>query len=299
MIELIANVLLWIMNLTHYVTRTWAIDIILLTILVRLALFPLNRQMNRNMKLMQKIQPEMKAIQEKHKEKPEELQKETMELYRKYKINPLTSCWPLLIQMPIFFALFTILRYPLFYLRLPGFEDATLFGMNMTLPPQVTHPFPEMALKAGMFDLYGLINNAWFADRFLYLPTLWLLAAYMVTTIIQSRQMQAQSQAASAGQPNTMALMMPMFLFFGLFFPTGLLAYFITSNVLQMGQYWRIQREIALEEGPREEASSEAKKGFFLSNKTRLFDWGKAPVAKQETRKPNKGKPSTGSKKKK
>jgi YidC/Oxa1 family membrane protein insertase len=294
MIEGISDILIWIMDKTHFITRTWALDIILLTVLVRMALFPLNRRMSKSMKLMQKVQPEMKAIQEKFKDKPEVLQKETMELYRRYKINPLDSCWPLAVQMPIFFALFRILRDPMYYLRLPGFENATLFGLSLTIPPQLTHPYPEIALKAGVFDLYSLLHYSLFADRFLYVPTLWLLAAYIATTIIQSKQMQAQSQAASAGQPNTMAIMMPMFIFFGLFFPPGLLAYFITSNFLQMGQYWGIQREIAREEAAEKEISPKDAEVSSPSNKRALF--GKKS---EEPQKPNKGKSAEVNQKKK
>jgi len=294
MIEAIIDILIWIMDKTHYITQTWAIDIILLTIIVRVALFPLNRRQNKSMKLMQKVQPEMKALQEKFKDKPEVLQKETMELYRKYKINPLDSCWPLALQMPVFFALFRILRDPMYYLRLPGFEDATLFGLSLTIPPQLSHPYPEIALKAGVFDLYSLLHVSFLADRFLYVPTLWLLAAYIATTIIQSKQMQAQSQAASSGQPNTMAIMMPMFIFFGLFFPPGLLAYFITSNLLQMGQYWGIQRELALEEAAGEELSAKESGDSETSNKMSLFG-----MKSKQSQEPNKGKPSGGKKKKK
>jgi YidC/Oxa1 family membrane protein insertase len=293
MLDGIIDVLLWIMDKTHFVTRTWAIDIILLTILVRLAMYPLNLRMNKSMKLMQKLQPEMKAIQEKYRDKADVAQKELMELYRKYKVNPLSSCWPMLVQMPIFIALFWALRDSRFYLRLAGFENATFFGISLTTPPLLSHPYPEEALRAGVFDLYSLVQWSVVADRFLYLPTLWLVAIYIATTVIQSRQMQAQSQAAASGQPNTMAFMLPMFIIIGMLFPTGLLIYFITSNVLQMGTYWRIQREIALEEGTREEASPKADASPESSNKTTSPGRGSGRKA------PNKGAPSAGRKKKK
>jgi YidC/Oxa1 family membrane protein insertase len=291
MLDSIIDILLWVMDKTHYVTHTWAIDIILLTILVRMAMYPLNLRMNKSMKLMQKLQPQMKEVQEKYKDKPDVAQKEMMELYRKYKVNPFSSCWPMLIQMPIFIALFWALRDPRFYLRLTGFEHATLLGVQLTIPPLISHPFPEIALKAGVFDLFSLWHLPLLADRFLYIPTLWLVAIYIATTIIQSRQMQAQSQATTSGQPNTMAFMMPMFIIFGLMFPTGLLAYFITSNVLQMGQYWRIQREIAVEESLREDAPSKDKAGDLLSNKIAASD------GEPSSGEPNKGKPSKGRKK--
>lgn len=248
MLDGIIDLLLWIMNATHFVTRTWVIDIILLTIIVRLVMYPLNRQMNRSMKIMQKLQPEMKALQAKYKDKPDVQQKEMMELYRKYKVNPLSSCWPLMIQMPIFIALFWALRDPRFYLRLPGFTYATVFGTYLTIPPYLPHPSPEVALAPGVLDLYNLFNIPFFADKFFYLPSLWLVVLYIATTIIQSKQMQSQSQATSSGTPNMSTMMIPMFILIGMLFPTGLLVYFITSNLLQMAQYWRIQREIAVEE---------------------------------------------------
>jgi YidC/Oxa1 family membrane protein insertase len=293
MLDWIIDILLWIMNMTHKVTHLWAVDIILLTILARVALYPLNKTMNKSMKQMQKLQPVMKEIQEKYKDQPEKSQQEMMALYKKYKINPLASCFPLLLQMPIFIALFWALRDPRFFLRLPGFEYATLFGIQLTVPPLISHPFPEIALKAGVFDLFSILQFPLIADRFLYLYTLPLVALYIATTIIQSKMMSAQSQAQTAGQPNTMLFMMPMFIIFGFMFPTGLLVYFITSNALQMGQYWQIQREVTLEEGLTEDYSLKDKSGPSLSNKTAI------PEKVEETGKPNKGKPDKGKKNKK
>jgi len=293
MIDAIIDILLWIMGMTHNVTRLWALDIIILTIIVRFLMYPLNRSMNRSMKIMQKLQPEMKEIQEKYKGKPEQSQKEMMELYRKYKVNPMSSCFPMLVQFPVFIALFWVLRDPRFYLRLPGFENASFLGISLTIPPLLSHPYPEAALRAGVLDLYSLIQFPILADRFLYLPTLWVVALYIATTIIQSRQMQAQSQSTSTGQPNMMNFMIPMFIIFGMIFPTGLLIYFVTSNILQMGQYWRIQREIALEESLQEEASVKEKRVESPSNKKAKT--GKAGGSAAS----NKGATSSGSKKKK
>jgi YidC/Oxa1 family membrane protein insertase len=293
MVDAIIDILLWIMGLTHFVTRLWALDIVILTVIVRFLMYPLNRSMNRSMKIMQKLQPEMKEIQEKYKDNPEKTQKEIMGLYKRYKINPMSSCLPMLVQMPVFIALFWVLRDPRFYLRLPGFENASFLGISLTIPPLLSHPYPEVALKAGILDLFNLAHFPMLADRFLYLPTLWVVALYIATTLIQSRQMQAQSQSTSSGQPNMMNFMLPMFIIFGMIFPTGLLIYFITSNILQMGQYWRIQREIALEEGLHEEASAKEKGVAVSSNK--MIDLRK----EGDSRASNRDAPSFGRKKKK
>lgn len=272
------------MGLTHKITFTWAIDIILLTIIVRFLMYPLNRQMNRSLKLMQKLQPEIKEIQEKYKGKPDVAQKEIMKIYQKYKVNPFSSCWPLLLQMPIFIALFWMLRDPRFYLRLPDFGKATIFGTSLTIPPIFTHPYPESAMKAGVLDLRSVMHFPFLADKFLYLPTLWLVAVYIVTTIIQSRQMQAQSQASGGSQSNQMAFMLPMFIIFGLLFPTGLLVYFITSNILQIVQYWRIQREVALEEAITEGGVPKVPASVEVSNKITSTKKKVDPVPSRKSR---------------
>jgi membrane protein insertase Oxa1/YidC/SpoIIIJ len=82
-----------------------------------------------------------------------------------------------------------------------------------------------------------------------------------------------------------------MFIIFGFLFPTGLLVYFITSNLLQMGQYWQIQREVTLEEGLMEDISLKEKTDPSLSNKTAI------PEKVEDSGKPNKGKPDKGKKK--
>jgi YidC/Oxa1 family membrane protein insertase len=288
MLETIINIIIWVMDKTHYVTHMWALDIILLTVLVRYLLFPLNRTMNRSMKTMQKLQPEMKEIQAKYKDKPDIAQKEVMELYKRYKVNPFSSCWPIMVQMPIFIALFWALRDPRFYLRLTGFGHATFFGTSLTIPPLFTHPYPEFALKAGMFDLYGLMHLPFLADRFFYLPTLWLLVLYIATTIIQSKQMQAQSQGTGSGQMNQMAMMLPMYIILGVLFPTGLLVYMITSNALQIGQYLNIHRELVAEEAARAEGDLIGLSPGTLSNKTDVPLIGKGSKTANK-RPPKKG----------
>jgi len=249
MLEPIISFLLMIMNLTHQVTGTWVIDIILLTLLVRLAMFPLNRKMTMSMKAMQKLQPEMKELQEKFKDNPQEMQKRTMELYKKHNANPFMACLPMAVQMPVFFALFWALRDPRYFLRLPGYQHATLFGTDLSVTPFMTSPTAETAFMPGVLDLFAIWDLPFLADKFLYLPSIWLVVLYAVSIFFQSRMMQAQSQAQTApGQPNIQNMMMPMFLFFGFILPTGLLVYFITSNVLMIGQYWGINREVAAEE---------------------------------------------------
>jgi len=89
--------------------HNYGIAIILLTIAIRLILYPLTHKQTVSMKALQELQPEMKKIQEKHKDNPEKYQQEVMELYKKNKINPLSGCLPLLLQMPVLIALYQTL----------------------------------------------------------------------------------------------------------------------------------------------------------------------------------------------
>ena len=102
--------LLDLLNLFYAIIPNYGIAIILLTALVRLLMRPLTKRQNESMKRMNVLQPKLKEIQELYKNDPQKLQRETMRLYQEYKVNPLSSCLPMLIQLPIFVAFFTMLR---------------------------------------------------------------------------------------------------------------------------------------------------------------------------------------------
>ena len=91
-------------------SHNWGVAIILLTVAIRLLLFPLYRYQLKITMAMKEIQPKQKALQEKYKDKPQEYQKKLMELYKEHKANPMGGCLPLLVQMPIMIALFGVLR---------------------------------------------------------------------------------------------------------------------------------------------------------------------------------------------
>ena len=93
---------------------SYGIGIILLTVIVRLAMWPLGLSQQRSMRTMQMLQPKMKAIQERYKSNPQVMQQKMMEFYKEHKFNPMAGCFPLLIQMPIFFLLYSTLMSPQF-----------------------------------------------------------------------------------------------------------------------------------------------------------------------------------------
>ncbi len=102
--------LLDILNFLYGLIPNYGIAIILITAMVRLILYPVNKRNADSMRKMQEIQPLIKAAQAKYKEEPKKLQAETMRIYGENKVNPLSSCLPMLIQLPVFIALFTVLR---------------------------------------------------------------------------------------------------------------------------------------------------------------------------------------------
>ena len=109
----IQNVLEYVvLFLYENVTTNYGLVIILLTIIVRIILTPLTISQTRSMAKMQKLQPQLKEIQKKYKEDKQKIQQETMEFYKKNNVNPLAGCLPLILQMPVFFALFQVLREP-------------------------------------------------------------------------------------------------------------------------------------------------------------------------------------------
>ncbi len=98
------------LNFFNSVIPNYGIAVILLTILVRVIFWPLTHKSTESMKRMQSLQPQLKALQAQHKDNPQKLQQETWRIYRENKVNPLSSCLPMLVQIPIFIALFTVLR---------------------------------------------------------------------------------------------------------------------------------------------------------------------------------------------
>ena len=102
--------LLKTLNAIHFVIPNYGVAIILLTVIVRVIFWPITHKGTENMKRMQTIQPMVSELREKYKDNPQKMQKETMALYKEHKVNPMMGCLPMLVQIPVFIALFTVLR---------------------------------------------------------------------------------------------------------------------------------------------------------------------------------------------
>ena len=202
--------------------------IILFTLLVRLATFPLNMQQIKSSKAMQELQPKMKALQEKLKNDKEKLAQEQMKLYKEHGVNPLGGCLPMLVQMPIWFALYR----SLLQLSQEGLLNEGFFWI-----PSLAGPVSDY--NEGISWLYPFVNGAppigW-ADAIAYM----ILPIVLVVSQLYMQQMMTPptTDPQQASMQSVMKFMPLMFGYFALVVPSGLSLYWFTSNLLAMAQQY-------------------------------------------------------------
>jgi YidC/Oxa1 family membrane protein insertase len=198
--------LLWGLNALEKIVRNYGVAIMLLTIIVRIIFWPITHKGTESMRRMQALQPQLKEIQAKFKDNPQRLQQETMTFYKENKVNPMGGCLPMFVQIPVFIALYTVLRSAI-ELRFSKF----LWISDLSEPEN---------LFAGMIPIVGSLN---------------ILPLLMSATMIWQQKM-----TPSAGDPQQqkmMAVMMPvMMLFFFYSMPSGLVLYWTTSNLIMIIQ---------------------------------------------------------------
>ena len=180
---------------------SWGMAIIGMTVVIRIAIIPLTFKGVKGMQELQRLQPEMKRLQERYKEDKQRLQQEMMKLYQEHGVNPLSSCMPILLQIPFFIALFDLLRGDKFKQDIVG-EEGFLF-------------IPDLAEKATGGVLVALIVT--------YIAT--QLGASLVTLI-----------SADKTQRRIFLALPFVFVVFIVQFPAGLIVYWITTNVWTVGQ---------------------------------------------------------------
>jgi len=242
----------------YQIIPNYGVAIILLTLLIRLVLLPLGIKQVRSMQAMQAVQPKVKELQKKYKSDKQKLNEETMKLYREHGVNPLSGCLPLLAQLPVLIALFAVLRVTggnisthiprdseLFtaiktqdtYL-LPGHQanllcTATQAGQQVAF--NVPDPFEKNAPNYVGFgpNPRTLDCGSNVPDR---IPYYLLAAAMIATTFYQQRQMQRATPAGSQQQQAITRIMPLLFGIWGFLFPAGLVLYWTTTNLFQIGQ---------------------------------------------------------------
>ena len=202
---------------------SWGFAIILFTVIIKMITFPLTMIQIRSMQAQKNLQPQLQELQKKYGKNRDKMAQEQMKLYREAGVNPLSGCLPMVVQMPVLFGLYSAL-----VALGPSLTDARFFWI-----PDLG--FPEFTR--------GL---AWIPEKFnegeylLLLAYLVLPALLMVSQVYMQRMTTATTPAGSEGQAGMMkqmtTIMTLMFGFFTLQVPAGLSLYWVTSNLLQLGQ---------------------------------------------------------------
>lgn len=201
--DIVAKPLLISLNFFYKFCGNYGIAIILITIIIKILFWPLTHKSFQSMKDMQKLQPEMQKLKEKYKDKKEELNREIMALYKKYNVNPLGGCLPILLQIPVFIALYSVLQDSI-ELRQANFIS---FWINDLAAPDPTYVSP-LLMGASMFY-----------------------------------QQKMTPSTADPAQAKMMLMMPIVFTFMFLNFPAGLVLYWLVNNVLSIIQQFYINKK--------------------------------------------------------
>jgi YidC/Oxa1 family membrane protein insertase len=226
-----------ILSFFYDLVPNFGVAIILLTILIGLILFPLTLKQTRSMKAMQEIQPEVKRLQKEMKHDRQAQQQAMMELYREKGVNPAAGCLPLILQMPIWFALFNVLR---------SFGSSN--PQKWVPADSALHDAVELAQQGGnqldflWMDLTITPSDAFNLGFATAIPYLLVIALVMITAYWQQRQTMARATANNGGQQQQQpgqAVMKIFPFFFGFIsfsLPAGLVVYFAASQAFRIGQ---------------------------------------------------------------
>ncbi len=190
------------------ISGDYGLAIILLTIAVRVLMLPLTIKQTKSMQEMKKIQPKLKKLQEKYKDDKQKQQEEIMKFYSEHKVNPLAGCLPLLLQLPIMFALFRVLLAQ-------GKHGGQSFLFFIS----------DLSLSAGKARL--TLSATELAPYFV------LVAVLVVTTYVPSKMMSSDPQ-----QDRMMLFMSAFMAYLGWTLPAGVLLYLVVSNIWTIGQQY-------------------------------------------------------------
>lgn len=219
--DVIAQPLLVCLKFFYRYLHNYGVAIILLTLLIKILFWPLTHKSYVSMRAMKKLQPKMQKIREKYKDDKEKMNQEIMQMYRTYKVNPVGGCLPMVLQIPVFFALYRLLYSSIAIRHAPFLWWINDLAAPDRLPVGFKIPIPYWNLEAG-------------------LPVLTLLMG--VSMFVQ------QKMTPMSGDPRQekMMMMMPIFmtvLFIN--FPSGLVLYWLVNNILSIGQQYYINKKAA------------------------------------------------------
>ena len=210
MFSIIARPLLTILAFFHSFVGNWGIAILMLTFCIRVVFWPLSQKSFKSMEQMKKLQPMMKKLREKHKDDKEALNKEMMQLYKTYKVNPAGGCLPIVVQIPVFIGLY----------------QALLNSIELR--------------HASFIEYLPFTHITWLADLSAADP-------FYITPLLMGASMFLQQRLTpAAGDPTQQKVMMFMPVIFTVMFinfPAGLVIYWLCNNILSIGQQWWMLRK--------------------------------------------------------
>ena len=219
--SIITDFLLRLLTFFYKLSNNYGVAIIMLTLVFRIITLPLNIKQVRSTKVTNALMPEKKALEEKYKNDKEKLSKATLELYNRYKFNPLAGCLPLLIQFPIFIAMFRVIQ------ETGNFPNTMFLGLDLSMPDKLLGITGVLPLLAG------------------------------ITTYIQSKQSTSSSQIQSTGNSGTLgtmnAIMPSMIIYFSSTMAAGLALYWFVGNLFSIVQHYFINHFFAEIPSPVEE----------------------------------------------
>jgi YidC/Oxa1 family membrane protein insertase len=207
----ISEPLFWLLDKFHALTGNWGVAIILLTLLVKAVMYKLSEAQYRSMAKMKKFAPKIQDIKERYGDDRERLQKAMMDLYKKEGFNPLAGCWPLLVQFPVFIALYWVL-------------------------------LESVELRQAPFALW--LQDLTSPDPYFVLPVLFGISMF-------AQQKLSGQQVMDPMQQKIMNIMPIMLTAFFAFFQSGLVLYWFTSNLIGIAQQWYITRKLDQEEAAK------------------------------------------------
>jgi len=245
LISLFESVLVFIHD--HLPGSSWGLAIVLLTVLIRAVLVPLTLRQLKSMQEMQRLAPEISALKEKYKDDKQRQQQEIMKFYQEHKINPLASCLPLLLQLPVFISLFYMLRTDLKF-DICGPQLREHYTRELHRPIVKNSQIPEHAVKVMGHTVKGLTETgcnvvAPGSAKFLFIPDITYKATGVALAVLLvlyvGSQVGSTLVATATADPNQRRLMLLLPLVFVVIlfrYPAGLLVYWITTNVWTIGQ---------------------------------------------------------------
>ncbi|MDG2206271.1 MAG: YidC/Oxa1 family insertase periplasmic-domain containing protein [Pirellulales bacterium] len=244
-----------VLNFFYSIIPNYAVAIVLLTVLVRLCMFPLSRKQALNAQKMQELQPEIKKVSEKYKGDMEKRSKALQDLYRKKKVNPLAGCLPLFIQMPIFIGLYRALMTDVALRQAPLVSKSFPWADNLAAPDMFLRwdtliPLPFLTSASG-----------WLGPYLNILP----LVTIVLFILQQKLFMPPPTDEQSAMQQKIMKYMMVFmgFLFFKV--PSGLCLYFIVSSLWGIGERKLLPKSSPVATNETEKEESPQRKGSSVA----------------------------------